>query len=658
MALPDLTGQNIQDTYQRVVQTDGSLLYNGTGSLITILPTTASHAISASYAVSASHEIIKEVSSSFADTASFVNPLNQDVFITGSTNISGSTTLSNSDLILVADPSEWDSGNIGGELKLTRLNSSRVAIRIGRTSTGNGDDGEIEIFRDGISRFKFTGNGNNYINPTGLGSNLGIGTTSPTSKLQVKGSGTTDATTAFRVENANASASLVVLDDDRVGIGLDDPASQLHVYGNGITNEAAGNAVINIDRGDNPAYSSMLVWRTGNSPKWYAGLTDAGDNSDYTGYDFMIGQSKGSPSIFIDTSDKVGIGTASPDSLLEISATDATTDFLKLTSGGGSTTPVKLIFEKSATEQGIIEYNRNGDLEIYNSDSDGGVMINGVASEAGDLYVSNAGNVGIGTSSPQGLFHVSGSGKILLGTGGGSPTEGCFEFTPAGSIDFRFKNSAGDRGVVIKTNTGAVGGSGGSKIYGAAGGITLEGALGQENLSLTTDGKVGINNTSPQQHLDITDTTAAPVLRLSRNQNIGGTSWVGESLGDIEFYTNDPSNPRVYGKISVIGGPNSGTPNLGFPDGHMVFSTAGQQGGSLSEKMRITDEGKVGIGTTSPDASAILDIASTTKGVVFPRMTSAQRTSISSPTTGLIVYQTDSTEGLYIYKSTGWVQII
>ena len=90
MALPDLTGQNIQYTYQRVIQTDGSLLYNGTGSLITILHTTASHAVSASYAVSASHEIIKEVSSSFADTASFVNPLNQDVFITGSLDVNGS----------------------------------------------------------------------------------------------------------------------------------------------------------------------------------------------------------------------------------------------------------------------------------------------------------------------------------------------------------------------------------------------------------------------------------------------------------------------------------------------------------------------------------------------------------------------------------------
>ena len=36
MALNDLTGQNIQDTYQRVVQTDGTNLANGTGSLLPI----------------------------------------------------------------------------------------------------------------------------------------------------------------------------------------------------------------------------------------------------------------------------------------------------------------------------------------------------------------------------------------------------------------------------------------------------------------------------------------------------------------------------------------------------------------------------------------------------------------------------------------------
>ena len=68
MAIGDFTGQNIQDTYQRVVQTDNTnQLADGEGNIF--IPVSASFAISASYAVSASHEIIKEVSSSHADIA-------------------------------------------------------------------------------------------------------------------------------------------------------------------------------------------------------------------------------------------------------------------------------------------------------------------------------------------------------------------------------------------------------------------------------------------------------------------------------------------------------------------------------------------------------------------------------------------------------------
>ena len=69
--------------------------------------------------------------------------------------------------------------------------------------------------------------------------------------------------------------------------------------------------------------------------------------------------------------------------------------------------------------------------------------------------------------------------------------------------------------------------------------------------------------------------------------------------------------------------------------------------------------GSVGIGAnTTINASAILDITSTTKGFLPPRMTNAQRTAIATPAVGLIVYCTDATEGLYIYKSTGWTFVI
>lgn len=49
----------------------------------------------------------------------------------------------------------------------------------------------------------------------------------------------------------------------------------------------------------------------------------------------------------------------------------------------------------------------------------------------------------------------------------------------------------------------------------------------------------------------------------------------------------------------------------------------------------------VGIGTTAPNSKAVLDISSTTKGVLFPRMTTTQRASIPSPPAGLMVYDTD-----------------
>lgn len=59
----------------------------------------------------------------------------------------------------------------------------------------------------------------------------------------------------------------------------------------------------------------------------------------------------------------------------------------------------------------------------------------------------------------------------------------------------------------------------------------------------------------------------------------------------------------------------------------------------------------VGIGTTSPNASAQLDVSSTTKGFLAPRMTQAQRVAISNPAQGLLVYQTDGTPGYYVNRS-------
>jgi hypothetical protein len=67
--------------------------------------------------------------------------------------------------------------------------------------------------------------------------------------------------------------------------------------------------------------------------------------------------------------------------------------------------------------------------------------------------------------------------------------------------------------------------------------------------------------------------------------------------------------------------------------------------------------GVLTIGTTSPSASAKVQIDSTSQGFLPPRMTLAQRTAIATPVTGLIVYQTDGTEGLWVKTSTTWREI-
>jgi hypothetical protein len=63
---------------------------------------------------------------------------------------------------------------------------------------------------------------------------------------------------------------------------------------------------------------------------------------------------------------------------------------------------------------------------------------------------------------------------------------------------------------------------------------------------------------------------------------------------------------------------------------------------------------QVGIGTTSPNTSSILDVTSTTGGFLIPRMTQAQRTAIASPANGLLVYQTNATAGFWYYNGSSW----
>ena len=72
----------------------------------------------------------------------------------------------------------------------------------------------------------------------------------------------------------------------------------------------------------------------------------------------------------------------------------------------------------------------------------------------------------------------------------------------------------------------------------------------------------------------------------------------------------------------------------------------------LAQNVGINSDGSV------PDGSAMLDVKSTNSGMLIPRMTEAQKNAISSPATGLLVYQTDGTSGFYFYNSSNaWTLI-
>ena len=72
--------------------------------------------------------------------------------------------------------------------------------------------------------------------------------------------------------------------------------------------------------------------------------------------------------------------------------------------------------------------------------------------------------------------------------------------------------------------------------------------------------------------------------------------------------------------------------------------------------LTATTYAQIGINNETPDASAALDITSTTGGLLVPRMTASQRDAIS-PAIGLMIYQTDGTVGFYYYNGSSWAEV-
>src|SRR5882757_5941998 len=71
---------------------------------------------------------------------------------------------------------------------------------------------------------------------------------------------------------------------------------------------------------------------------------------------------------------------------------------------------------------------------------------------------------------------------------------------------------------------------------------------------------------------------------------------------------------------------------------------------ATAQTVIVTDDPAYATG----QASAVLDVKSVARGFLAPRMTQAQRTAITSPAEGLLVYQTDGTKGFYYFTNSAW----
>jgi len=161
---------------------------------------------------------------------------------------------------------------------------------------------------------------------------------------------------------------------------------------------------------------------------------------------------------------------------------------------------------------------------------------------------------------------------------------------------------------------------------------------GQPRLIINSSGYLGLLKPSAGYPLDMSTATVA-LGALSSGGNLNAMANMGNGL---YLGVQSTTNAIVFGMFSQ----------------QQPFIWAGWNGSTILERMRLTETSNLLLGTITDVASSILTLASTTKGFLPPRMTNAQRTAIATPAVGLIVYCTDATEGLYVYKSTGWTFII
>jgi len=274
--------------------------------------------------------------------------------------------------------------------------------------------------------------------------------------------------------------------------------------------------------------------------------------------------------------------------------------------------------------------------------------------------VNNTGNQNTAIGSDALFNNTTGSGNIAIGafslyhnTNGSDNTSNgvnALFFNTDGNSNTAYGNSA------LSANTTG-------SFNSAMGNVALSAnTTGQHN---TASGFASLNhnttgdfNTATGEASLQSNTTGAQNVGFGRATLVSNTTGrFNTAVGTNTLFTSTTGNlnTSIGYSAGVLTGNLENTTTIGS------FAQAAQDNsviiGSINGINGATSDVNVGIGTSSPSLSAALDLTSTDKGFLLPRMTQSQRDAISSPAQSLMIYQTDGIPGFYYFNGTGWTAV-
>lgn len=290
-----------------------------------------------------------------------------------------------------------------------------------------------------------------------------------------------------------------------------------------------------------------------------------------------------------------------------------------------------------------VQFNNNGAL--------GG--ISGITTDGTNLDVSGRID-GAGTG---GLLDLKGAdnsptgGPVRVRGGGASNVGGKVELiggsgtNSGGNIELRAgegPNTTGGSVISIAGNAGSDDGSGvgGDIVQTAGDGGFDSGAAGNVIL---TGGNGNINGG------DVVLTGGVGTTSEGGTVFIAGGASTNSEGGSIDLTAGNAGTAGPGGDVVLLSGSASGS---GEDSGRITIDAGTTVDGNVSDVLMQRATGKVGIGVNSVVPSAQLEVSSASRGFLMPRMTTAERDNISSPATGLEIYNISNNEPEFFNGST------